>query len=67
MRLGSAGRGNNPGMTTLNTCTATVAPFRCVIDTNILNKIAEGTRLVGRVRDLTDQGKLDLIVTSVTE
>jgi rRNA-processing protein FCF1 len=54
-------------MATKNALTVAVSPFRCLIDTNILDKIAEEDGLLTRIRDLSDQGKLELIVTSVTE
>jgi predicted nucleic acid-binding protein len=42
-------------------------PRRYILDTNILDKIAEEDQMVALVRDHTDRGELDLVVTSVTE
>jgi predicted nucleic acid-binding protein len=45
----------------------TVAPFRCLLDTMILDKIAADDRMLNQVQRLTDESKLELVVTSVTE
>lgn len=46
---------------------APAAPFRCLLDAMILDKIAEDDRLLDEVRQLSDEGRLELVVTSVTE
>lgn len=43
------------------------APFRCLLDTMILDKIVEDDRLLDQVQRLSVEKKLELVVTSVTE
>ncbi len=54
-------------MVTHQTPSVIAAPFRCLLDTMILDKIVEDDQLFDQVQRLSDESKLALIVTSVTE
>jgi predicted nucleic acid-binding protein len=54
-------------VTTAPASDATTAPLRRLLDTMVLDKIADDDRLLHQVQRLSSERKLELLVTSVTQ